>query len=1259
MSRHKKTFAPRAGRSDKQKNNNKEDKEKSEQITDQDSKISLAKTEFTQITYDPFKNRAFKKVEKNASVIQLFDKGQHVSTLHNALNKLGHKTPENKNLFWNETKTGIINFQRKNNINASGAVNRETLLKMNEALNLLNSQKEVGLPVSERARMLYEAFEHRTFRIFAGTDEDKVFTALEKLSYEDRYELIQYYDTTYKPKRKVGLVQDLYEELGNKDLFKAIRLLYANYEEPQPALELEPAHPEGELLQEVIVMGKGSWIKPKTKYAIEGQPIEFDCTYQYETPVITTAGSKKPEVVRKVLIQNDDRVYNLFEYPFRKDTKTFRQDGTVISQFSINTHKPGNYTFVFIIENTITKEFRAHTKEYQVKTLEEAAAGDLKKNKIQNYSDFRQQVAFIEFNLSKGASKEQKSNPNFYIKSESKNPEEVGSVYPNHIPHLYYSIKGQSIPKDHHYFWFAEINTPKEMGVEYAKNADVYGYKRGEYFGRDGWNMNSAQATATFVNSLTGVYTIHCLVLDKNNNLTGQEASYRQVILPKDDYQALKNIQEYKKNIDKSFNTIAPKTALAINAVAINEETTETLSLNLFIGKSKKNPANYVLTDLTPGVQHQRTYEGNNLKDLFEEFDSKNTYPDGILAYQIPANTLGYPTLKGNFTTDGASFMESLSTGAGWASLGLAVAGLIATFTPAAPIAPYLFIAAGATGATSGAASIIDKVEKGTLTNETLALDVIMIASSFLGMAGSLSSIAKVSSVIKISSTGMRYIILTDFALNGTAAVMITSEGLESIQDIHDNKNLTTGEKIDAIVKILGQLTLTAGLLMLSSKNLKGGELEKLPKVKRQTSKQTSKKPYNPEQHSEFIDTPENLTGGKSPKITASNKPAVHALENTYKQPDFNQFLKSVEGGFPSDEIAKQAYDLFKNKNWKQLEQLFTDKNLNGNWPPNRGATSTIEVTLKEGSIFDRYGGWIDENGAFQDRGTFAGKDGTPYTDRALSKGTDSKPYTRYKVLKDIPQVSEGEIIPWFGEKGGGIQYELPSSINDLIKEGYIKPIGKAPKNSKMSDTKTIKGSNAKKITEIEPTENLEVRNNGKSLNDKPSNFIEKMRNLQIDNKELQIKLSKAFDELASEYHNPMPKKRMQAWIDYLEKKGVTFEIGTGVAYLKLYDNNNAEGFFTSHQLSSGKYKRVIYLKENPDTSTFYEECYHALQDLSGHTERGTVYYNGGTIYDNVDLWEFDAKIRIINEAKQLKITPKEVEILEIQIQKVLRNEYQ
>ncbi|MBB6330970.1 hypothetical protein HNP24_001920 [Chryseobacterium sediminis] len=144
MSRHKKTFAPRAGRSDKQKNNTKEDKEKPEQITDQDSKISLAKTEVTQITYDPFKNRAFSKVEKNGSVIQLFDKGQHVSTLNTTLEKLGHKVSENKAYFGDKTRLALINFQSNNGITASGIFDKETLLKMNENLEKMkdrNSEK--------------------------------------------------------------------------------------------------------------------------------------------------------------------------------------------------------------------------------------------------------------------------------------------------------------------------------------------------------------------------------------------------------------------------------------------------------------------------------------------------------------------------------------------------------------------------------------------------------------------------------------------------------------------------------------------------------------------------------------------------------------------------------------------------------------------------------------------------------------------------------------------------------------------------------------------------------------------------------------------------------------------------------------------------------------------------------------------------------------------------------------------------------------
>lgn len=141
MSRHKKTFAPRTNRSEAQMNDHKEDEKKHEQISDQDSKVSLAKTEVTQITYDPFKNRAFRKVEKDGSVMQLFDKGPHVTVLNNALDKLGHKVSENKAYFGDKTRIALINFQSNNGITASGIFDKETLLKMNRKLAKLNVQK--------------------------------------------------------------------------------------------------------------------------------------------------------------------------------------------------------------------------------------------------------------------------------------------------------------------------------------------------------------------------------------------------------------------------------------------------------------------------------------------------------------------------------------------------------------------------------------------------------------------------------------------------------------------------------------------------------------------------------------------------------------------------------------------------------------------------------------------------------------------------------------------------------------------------------------------------------------------------------------------------------------------------------------------------------------------------------------------------------------------------------------------------------------
>ncbi|UEQ78243.1 peptidoglycan-binding protein [Chryseobacterium arthrosphaerae] len=144
MSRHNKTFAPRAEKSEAQTNDNKEDEKKYEQISNQDSKISLAKTEVTQITYGPFRTRAFRKIETGSARIQLLESGPHVLILNQALNALGHKVDVNEDTFRDKTQIALINFQQKNGLTGSGIFDRETLLKMNEALENLHKMEETS-----------------------------------------------------------------------------------------------------------------------------------------------------------------------------------------------------------------------------------------------------------------------------------------------------------------------------------------------------------------------------------------------------------------------------------------------------------------------------------------------------------------------------------------------------------------------------------------------------------------------------------------------------------------------------------------------------------------------------------------------------------------------------------------------------------------------------------------------------------------------------------------------------------------------------------------------------------------------------------------------------------------------------------------------------------------------------------------------------------------------------------------------------------
>ncbi|UOE48254.1 TNT domain-containing protein [Mucilaginibacter sp. SMC90] len=178
---------------------------------------------------------------------------------------------------------------------------------------------------------------------------------------------------------------------------------------------------------------------------------------------------------------------------------------------------------------------------------------------------------------------------------------------------------------------------------------------------------------------------------------------------------------------------------------------------------------------------------------------------------------------------------------------------------------------------------------------------------------------------------------------------------------------------------------------------------------------------------------------------TAQTKPhhAAKAHHLPVRGVTYEDFKSSVADFADSTKkpLADSAWLFFKTEKWDALEKFFTRNNLNGGWPPNRGAVNLIIVTLKKGVLIDRYGGYTDDAGAFQDKGTFVSPKGVLFPKRALPDNTLTKPYKIYKILKPIAKVREGKIIPWFGKPGLGIQYEVPATVNDLKTGGYIEEV--------------------------------------------------------------------------------------------------------------------------------------------------------------------------------------------------------------------------
>tara|TARA_R100000306_G_C4382287_1_gene146325 strand:- start:21400 stop:31095 length:9696 start_codon:yes stop_codon:yes gene_type:complete len=110
-------------------------------------------------------------------------------------------------------------------------------------------------------------------------------------------------------------------------------------------------------------------------------------------------------------------------------------------------------------------------------------------------------------------------------------------------------------------------------------------------------------------------------------------------------------------------------------------------------------------------------------------------------------------------------------------------------------------------------------------------------------------------------------------------------------------------------------------------------------------------------------------------------------------------------------------------------------------WPPNRGAYGPIEkMTIQPGEFLDRYG---FPGGTFVSPAKSTLKADNPaFETRALPSYKQNDPYNVYEVLKPIENAPRSKILPWFGQPGQGVQFDLPHSVKWYIENGYVKQTG-------------------------------------------------------------------------------------------------------------------------------------------------------------------------------------------------------------------------
>lgn len=410
--------------------------------------------------------------------------------------------------------------------------------------------------------------------------------------------------------------------------------------------------------------------------------------------------------------------------------------------------------------------------------------------------------------LAGGGLADQSAGAGPHITNSGPNPTTMGRA-PNLATHTYRAAGLQAPARN----WYA---VPEDTS-HVAEGSTFGGAQATTWRGRFAYDLGTGDE-ARFVIGFPNTYEIVCEGQSADGQPTGEVATYRQVIQTSDEAEQLRRHQEETGLIDEAMSSMSSEGRQSARAVYVNEESGTRVQLNFYIGPADEGDG-YVLVDATPGVR-VKEFSGSTEMAALADFERLNVYPRGQIDLIMPIPSTGQQTRR-NIQTDGSSSWSDWAAATGWASLGLFVAGAVATVVPGGQVAaPFLFAAGAAAGAASGAMGIYEELQQAEPSAARIGINVAAIASSILGGGAAIQSVRQGAGVTLATTTG-RFFVYGALTADIGSAVLLSAEGIADITRIVEDGSMSEQDKITAIVGILTTLAVSGGLIALGARELR------------------------------------------------------------------------------------------------------------------------------------------------------------------------------------------------------------------------------------------------------------------------------------------------------------------------------------------------------------------------------------------------------------------------------------------------------